>query len=293
MVLGKSDFGSADVVLTALDNRLKGSVINIGAGSDTEPDKPSIKASFRQTGVLESTGGSLVLASPTDADVLLNDFTNDLKGTIATASRDANPIDNFQLQSLQVRIGVGGLTARNVFLWANEVTTPSGAAGGIRLVKRPLPDAATPLLNFRAISGIGIFGLPGRPWIYVDTDDHVTVFPNSDSSAGVGVYLEGVPDYRPSYEFKDDPTKRTVRYNGELPDSPQFLGALISANAPLRDALKDALSSGFSKENLRKQLAEGSVLQTGVGQPGIDKIENAADAESCDVAAGSLGCAAQ
>ena len=185
------------------------------------------------------------------------------------------------------------MTARNVFLWANEVTTPSGAAGGIRLVKRPLPDAATPLLNFRAISGIGIFGLPGRPWIYVDTDDHVTVLPNSDNSAGAGVYLEGVPDYKPSYEFKDDPTKRTVRYNGESPDSPQFLGALISANAPLRDALKDALSSGFSKENLRKQLTEGSVLQTGVGQPGIDKIENATDVESCDVAAGSLGCAAQ
>ena len=293
MILGPSNLGSADVTLTALGNRLTGSVINIGAGTNTEPDKPSSKASFRQTGVLESSGGSLVLASPTDADVLLNDFTNDLKGTIATTSRDVNPIDNFQVKSLQVRIGVGGLTARNVFLWANEVTTPSGAAGGIRLVKRPLPDAATPLLNFRAISGIGIFGLPGRPWIYVDTDDHVTVVPNSDNSAGAGVYLEGVPDYKPSYEFKDDPTKRTVRYNGESPDSPQFLGALISANAPLRDALKDALSSGFSKENLRKQLAEGAVLQTGVGQPGIDRIENAADVESCDVAAGSLGCAAQ
>ena len=252
------------------------------------------KAGFTQSGVVKSSlGGSLLLASPIDSDVLLNSQTNDLKGTIATTSQQANPIDNFQVKSSEVNIGQGGLTARSVVLVAGKVSTPFGNGGVIRLVKQgAVSSVDRPVLSFIGLDypAGGSFGVPGAA-LYVDTNDYVAVLPNSPLNSPV--FLVGTTDYKPAYEFASDQTFRFVSYNGASADSPQIRGALSSAIGPLRDTIKEQLSAGFSKENLRKQLSEGVVLQTGVARPGIDRIDNAASVETCDVATASLGCAAK
>jgi hypothetical protein len=292
LLLSASDYGTAAVSLTAGAADRAGQVIKGGMGTDADSTTASSTASFTQSGVLKSAvGGSLVLASPTEGDVLLNSQTNTLLGTVTTTAQAANPLANFQIKSSQVNFGKGGVTARSVVLIADKVSTPEGVNGSIRLVKRG--DNAV-VLSFKGLTGIGSFGdsLSGKG-IYVDTNDYVAVMPNRETSAASVVYLEGTRDYKPAYEFASDPTYRSIVYNGEAADSPQIRGALSSAIAPLRDTIKEQLSAGFSKENLRKQLAEGTVLQTGVARPGIDKIDSATEALACPIDANNLACAAK
>ena len=287
--LGTSDYGTAAVTLTALGNSRTGSVIKGGMAADASSLSPSTKASFTQSGVLKSAaGGSLLLASPAESDVLLNSQTNDLKGTIATTAQTANPLNNFQVKSNQITMGTGGVTARSAVLWADSVTTPQAINGSIRLVKR---GDNSVVLTFKGLTGIGQFGFstPGQG-IYIDTNDYVAVMPNNVVTGASVVYLEGTRDFKPAYEFAADPTYRAIVYNGEAADSPQIRGALSSAIAPLRDTIKEQLSAGFSKENLRKQLTDGVVLQTGVARPGIDKIDGAMESDSCDASPIDLSC---
>ncbi len=287
--LGTSDYGTAAVALTALGSSGTGSVMTGGMAADSGTLTASSKASFSQSGVLKSAvGGSLVLASPAEADVLLNSKTNDLKGTVATTAGLTNPLRNFQLVSNQAVIGAGGITARSVVFVADSVTTPRAADGSIRLIQR---GDNSVVLTFRGLTGIGQYGFAGvGNGIYVDTNDYVAVMPNNVVTPQSVVYLEGNRTFKPAYEFASDTTYRVVVYNGEAADSPQIRGALSSAIAPLRDTIKEQLSAGFSKENLRKQLSEGVVLQTGVARPGIDIIGNALEATNCDSDATGLAC---
>jgi hypothetical protein len=303
--IGESNFGRAAITLVAGDNNLQGAVYTRDSqsdiGSDTLSQVQSNKASFVQTGALSSaTAGRLTLISSgmvDAADILLTAHTSSLAGEVAASGPDANPINNFQIRSTTVNLGEGGVLAQRVFLWTDVVTTRHGAQGAISLVKRATkPQFADPVLIFKGLNGIGQFGIfaeqnTANQWLSVDTDDQVSVIPSSDTSPAGRVYLAGPVAYGPKYVFATNLTKRSVVYNGATPDAPQFLGAITSATAPLRDTLKDALSSGFSKENLRKQLTEGSVLQTGVARPGIDRIDNAQSGESCSVDASSLTCA--
>jgi hypothetical protein len=289
--LGASDYGTAAVTLRAGASNRTGTLIKGGMAADAGNLSASTSASFTQSGALTSAvGGTLLLASPTEGDVLLNTQTNDLKGTIATTALAANPINNFQVKSTQVNMGLGGVTARSVVLVADKVTTPNGINGSLSLVKR---GDNSVVLTFRGLTGNGSFGeaSTGKA-IYVDVNDYVAVMPNKDTTAAAVVYLEGTRDYKPAYEFTSDATFRAVVYNGDAADSPQIRGALSSAVAPLRDTIKEQLSAGFSRENLRKQLSEGVVLQTGVAGPAIDRIENTSAGQDCEVAGETLVCAA-
>ena len=107
----------------------------------------------------------------------------------------------------------------------------------------------------------------------------------------------GDPALKPVYEFANDPSKRQVLYNGVAPDSPAARAALGAALAPLREVLSEVLLAGFAKENIRRQLTQGQVLETGLARPGIDEFtgEGVGSPQSCQgstqaAGQGSIAC---
>jgi hypothetical protein len=88
-----------------------------------------------------------------------------------------------------------------------------------------------------------------------------------------------------------------VLYNGVTPDTPASRAALNAALAPLREILSEVLLAGFAKENIRRQLMQGQVLETGLARPGIDEFtgDGVALQPSCAgspsaAAAGDIAC---
>jgi hypothetical protein len=63
-----------------------------------------------------------------------------------------------------------------------------------------------------------------------------------------------------------------VFYNDQLPDSPEARAALSAALDQLRRLLEEINLAGFAKENIRKELTQGLVLETGLARPGIDEF---------------------
>jgi len=113
---------------------------------------------------------------------------------------------------------------------------------------------------------------------------------NKVSSVGKQGFLAGPVDREPRHEGN-----RLVLYNFQ-PTLATITSALNAAVAPLRDALTEALASGYSKENVRKELAQGLVLEVGVAFPALDEVEGKdglegpAEAVDCSFGPGKLDC---
>jgi len=100
------------------------------------------------------------------------------------------------------------------------------------------------------------------------------------------VWLRGDLVSPPLYAFANSPTNRRVCYNGACSGPPFTAAELValvedpgrrSANAAILDELRrlldEALMSGYAKENVRRQLVRGLVLETGPARPGIDEFK--------------------
>jgi len=187
----------------------------------------------------------------------------------------------------------GTVNAKQVFVTANQVRT----AGGGRIIASQTYDNDTSetnaALRLRALSGDGTFGESNAP-IEIDVPGLFVVIPNSSNTLAP-VFLAGDPDRKPVYEFADDFSRRLVFYNGVGPDSPASRAALGAALDVLRRLLDEINQAGFAKENIRQQLLQGLVLETGLSRPGIDDFvgEGVAPPLSCNAVVtggGQLAC---
>ncbi|MDB5816435.1 MAG: filamentous hemagglutinin [Rhizobacter sp.] len=68
-----------------------------------------------------------------------------------------------------------------------------------------------------------------------------------------------------------------------------YLQAVSDAQEPFRRALAEALAAGFGKENIRKQLSQGLVFETGLAPPAVDDIQPATPPATCSVSRGPNG----
>jgi hypothetical protein len=202
----------------------------------------------------------------------------------------------------------GNVTASQIDITADEVRTDP--TNGVLTATLPLGETAA--LTLRGLTTDGIFGRAGPPdtnALRVDVPGLLVVLPNVNRSSPV-VWLRGVPGRKPFYEFADSNTNRIVCYNNDcgnppitieeirrILELPEERAALASVFDQLRKLLDEILMAGFSKENVRKQLVQGIVLETGRARPGIDEFvgDGVAPPASCtpkgaDAASGNLVC---
>ena len=111
-----------------------------------------------------------------------------------------------------------------------------------------------------------------------------------DSASASPVYLAGPADRQPRYDGA-----RLVLYNFNPALAPITESALNAATAPLRELLREALESGYSKENVRRELAQGLVREVGMAFPAIDELEEEGlrvppEADGCAFGSGTLDC---
>jgi hypothetical protein len=156
-------------------------------------------------------------------------------------------------------------------------------------------DAANAAVTLKGLTTAGIFGTVDNP-IQVQAPGLFVVNPNESNALPI-VFLGGDPNLKPVYEFAADPSRRVVLYNGVAPDSPTSRAAIGAALAPLREVLSEVLLAGFAKENIRRQLVQGQVLETGLARPGIDEFTgegvtgpNACQGSASAAAAGDIAC---
>jgi filamentous hemagglutinin family protein len=209
-------------------------------------------------------------------------------GTIGNVT----PLDTLAIVGDTVTFG-GPVSARRVEITANTVVTPTGQINTSQGFNGTAEANAALLL--RGLTTPGAFGTRNAP-IRIDTPGLFVVIPNAPNSLPF-VFLAGDPNKAPVYEFAGDPTHRRVFYNGAAPDSPADRAAQGAITQQLRALLDELAVAGFAKENIRKQLLQGIVLETGLARPGIDEFvgEGVGAPPSCEpgaksAASGNLDC---
>ena len=180
---------------------------------------------------------------------------------------DVNPLGMVSISGDSV-VFRGPLVANQVFVDANTVETPTGRIFAGRDFSGT--DPASAALTLRGLTTPGLFGTRDDP-IQIDAPGLFVVIPN-DSNALPFVFLAGDPNRRPVYEFAGNPGRRFVFYNGVLPDSAAERSARGAIFQQLRTLLDELSAAGFAKENIRKQLLQGLVLEAGLARPAIDEF---------------------
>jgi hypothetical protein len=216
-------------------------------------------------------------------------------GNINLASvADVTPLKAFNAAGESINVA-GTIQAQQVFFTANSVAT---SGSGVIVASKAFANStaqADAAVTLRGLTGPGIFGTATN-FLQVRAPGLFVVIPNGSNTLPV-VFLGGAPNLKPVYEFTNDATKRLVLYNGVTPDTPAARAAIGSALAPLREVLSEVLLAGFAKENIRRQLIQGQVLETGLARPGIDEFtgDGVTGPASCQgsaaaAAAGNLAC---
>jgi hypothetical protein len=190
---------------------------------------------------------------------------------------------------------IGRVQGTQIGITANTVAT-NGA--GIVVASRVFENdvaATKAALTLQGLTTPGIFGTVDH-FLQIQAPGLFVVMPNG-SNGLPQVFLGGDPTLKPVYEFADDPSKRIVLYNGVAPDSPAARAAIGAALAPLREIINEVLLAGFAKENIKRQLVQGQVLETGLARPGIDEFtgDGVQQQPSCTgsestATAGALAC---
>jgi hypothetical protein len=187
----------------------------------------------------------------------------------------------------------GPVNARQVFVTANRVETSGDGRIFATQEFENDSDETNAALSLRGLTSEGTFGDRSSP-IQIDVPGLLVVFPNSPNTLSP-VFLAGDPDKKPVYKFAEDPSARLVFYNGTAPDSPASRAALGAITQQLRQLLDEINQAGFAKENIRRQLLQGLILETGLSRPGIDQFvgEGVTGPENCNTivtAGGTLAC---
>jgi hypothetical protein len=182
---------------------------------------------------------------------------------------DVTPLQVLNVFGESVNV-LGPVKATQIAVTANSVATDG--AGVLIASKEFANDSAitNAAVKLQGLTGAGIFGTVDH-FLQIQAPGLFVVVPNESNALPV-VFLGGDPSLKPVYEFASDPSKRVVLYNGVAPDSPAARAALGAALAPLREVISEVLLAGFAKENIRRQLVQGQVLETGLARPGIDEF---------------------
>ncbi|HUL13232.1 MAG TPA: hypothetical protein VLU73_13825, partial [Methylococcaceae bacterium] len=226
-----------------------------GRGSITQLDPNSRSGALSVSGaaVFDSAGSEVTLANR----------NNHFGGTVSVPD-DLGTQRNVTLTADRINVGRQGITGKQIVLTADEITSLDDSS----LVQVTEPDFTQVGLSLHGLKGDGVFGTFDRP-LFVFMDSELQLTPNTPSLTNI-VLLAGPPEPKPRY--LNGPGRRVVDYNFGLTAPPAGVAALNAAYAPLRRLLSEVLASGYSKENVRKQLAEGLVLETGVAPPALDNI---------------------
>jgi filamentous hemagglutinin family protein len=252
-------------------------------------DTDSIGGTSNAGGVFFGPGSTINPSSPSLNSTLFIDASADGGGRagavdLGTAG-NLVPIAFLFLSGDLVSVN-GNAIASQVFISANEVRTDPST--GIITATRPFTDLndANAALTLSGLTTSGVFGRappPDTNAIRLAVPGLLVVRPNA--RALPNVWLRGDSATPPAYAFAESPAHRRVCYNGVCSGpafTPAELVALVeaperrAANAAVLDELRrlldEVLMQGFAKENVRRELIRGLVLETGPARPGIDEF---------------------
>ncbi len=264
---------------------------------------------FGPTGTLNPTGSS---GGAVTIDATADGGGNAAGVDLGTAGGGSIPITVLTVSGELINVR-GVVTADRIVLTANEVRTP----GGQIVATRPFTnfDPANAALTLRGLTTPGTFGqAPPANGLNVNVPGVIIVEPNASGTLPA-VWLTGDATTKaPVYEFAATEGRRLVCFNGvclgenerridrlfNIVVSPQEQTALTAVLDQLRKLLDELLMAGFARENVRKQLVQGIVLETGRGRPGIDEFtgEGVTPPINCEAQAdalseGVLACSGQ
>lgn len=212
-----------------------------------------------------------------------------------------------RLSSGQLIVGGAGIDADAVKLTADRLSTATGSTIRARLpynntlgLETALP-ALTLVLSPAALDGSAgakpYGGLPEAERIQVDLGDAVyggflTVRPKGAAAGSLAfVSLGGPLVQRPFYDGSGKLTEIQVFYNGEVPQTPQEVGALSAVTAVIEDARRARFDEAVRTENVSSRLRSGVIAEVGAGRPATEGSESIKTPETCSVQAGTLRCA--
>jgi filamentous hemagglutinin family protein len=212
-----------------------------------------------------------------------------------------------RLNSGQLNVGGAGIDADAVKLTADRLSTATGSTIRARLpynntlgLETALP-ALTLVLSPAALDGSAgskpYGGLPEAERIQVDLGDAIyggflTVRPKGGAAGSLAfVSLGGPLTQRPFYDGSGKLTEIQVFYNGEVPQTPQEVGALSAVTAVIEDARRARFDEAVRTENVSSRLRSGVIAEVGAGRPATEGSESIKTPETCSVQAGTLRCA--
>ncbi|HRH29383.1 MAG TPA: hypothetical protein PKV17_11445, partial [Aquabacterium sp.] len=123
------------------------------------------------------------------------------------------------------------------------------------------------------------------------TGGFVTVKPKNGASLGPGyVSLGGDKDAKPFYDGSGKITEVPVFYNGDVPQSPQAVGALSAVTAVIEEARRARFEEAVRTENVSARLRSGVIAEVGSGRPATEGSDSIRMPDTCSPKANSLGC---
>jgi hypothetical protein len=247
-----------------------------------------------QSGLLNVTGN--LWAMTTSGNILLNNFTNVLGGTvslIAPLSHGAlGAGSDVWLTANAIKVGTVrpsnaadtnvGITAARVTIEAPNGGSTIQADGKQGLITADASFSITPSLKILANGVIGDLATANPTSVGLGVQTSGLVMVVGDAAADGTIMLFGDDKIQPKYEFSGDPKHRSVKYNGVEATNAQLTGALDAAYLDIRNQTTEIRESGFAKENANKVLRRGVVTSAGPGQPAVDDSTGMASAGMCD-----------
>jgi hypothetical protein len=147
------------------------------------------------------------------------------------------------------------------------------------------------LNTFRAFGGVDA---PSRVMVKVGNavGGFVTVQPKNGATLGPGfISLGGEDDtVKPFYDGSGKFTEVPVFFNGDVPQTPQSVGALSAVTAVIEEARRARFEEAVRTENVSARLRSGVIAEVGSGRPATEGSSTLKLPETCTPSANGLGC---
>jgi hypothetical protein len=147
------------------------------------------------------------------------------------------------------------------------------------------------LNTFRAFGGVDA---PSRVMVKVGNSvgGFITVQPKNGASLGPGFISLGGDDdtAKPFYDGSGKFTEVPVFFNGDVPQTPQSVGALSAVTAVIEEARRARFEEAVRTENVSARLRSGVIAEVGSGRPATEGSSTLKLPETCTPSASGLGC---
>jgi len=147
------------------------------------------------------------------------------------------------------------------------------------------------LNTFRAFGGVDA---PSRVMVKVGNavGGFVTVQPKNGATLGPGfISLGGEDDTaKPFYDGSGKFTEVPVFFNGDVPQTPQAVGALSAVTAVIEESRRARFEEAVRTENVSARLRSGVIAEVGSGRPATEGSSTLKLPETCTPSASGLGC---